>query len=86
MSGYYFYRGEMIERFGNGWCWSEEMCRGNATGIPVYKTIEDARNAIRKTLDGTHKAEPRIIQTAGYDMTSRNWYIEQRKETNNDKL
>ena len=65
---YYFFRGEMIERFGNGWLWTEESCRGKATGIPVYKTVEDARNAIRKHLDSTQKAEPRIIQTAGFEI------------------
>jgi len=68
MRRYYFYRGEAIERFGNGWCWSEEMCRGKCTGIPVYRTIEDVKNAIRKYIDGTHRAEPRVIQTAGFDI------------------
>ena len=73
---FYFYRGEMIERYGKGWCWSEEMCRGNCTGIPVYKTIEDAKNAIRKYLDGTHKAEPRIIFTLAFDVETRSYYPE----------
>lgn len=72
---YYFFRGEMIERFGGGWCWSEEMCQCKSTGIPIYKTIEDARNAIRKYIDGTHNAEPRIIQTAGWNAVD-SWYVE----------
>lgn len=75
MRQYYFYRGEMIERFGRGWCRTYEMCGGNNTGIPIYKTIEDAKNAIRRHLDSTHKAEPRIIQTAAYDH-DRKWYVE----------
>lgn len=68
MRSYYFYRGEMIERFGGGWCWSEEMCRGKETGIPIYKTIEDVRNAIRKYNDGTHRSEPRVIGTVGFEI------------------
>lgn len=72
---YYFFRGEVIERFGNGWCWTDEMCRGWTSRIPVYKTVEDARNAIRKGLDGTQKAEPRITQTAGWKMGT-GWYVE----------
>ena len=77
MKQYYWYRGQMIERFGEGWCWTEEMCRGKDHGIPVYKTIEDARNAIRKFMDGTQKSEPRIIQTAGFDINTSDWYIEE---------
>lgn len=77
MKNYYFYRGEMIERFENGWCWTEEMCRGNDHGIPVYKTIEDAKNAIRKYLDGTNKTEPRVIKTLGYDIESRQYFVEE---------
>lgn len=76
MIRYYFFRGEVIESFGKGWCWAEEMCRGKTSGIPVYKTIEDTKNAIRKWLDGTHKAEPRIIQTAGFEV-GRGFYIEE---------
>ena len=75
MKRYYFFRGEIIERFGNGWCWSEEMCRGKSTGIPVYKAVEDARNAIRAYIDGTQKAEPRIIQTAGFEI-GKGFFIE----------
>jgi len=65
---YYFHRGEMIERFGPGWCVSLEMCSGEDTGIPIYKTLRDARNAINKHLDSTHTAEPQIIGTAGFDI------------------
>lgn len=72
---YYWYRGGMIERFGKGWLWVEQACSGKATGIPVYKTVEDARNAIRKALDSTQKAEPRIIQTVGFKI-GEGWYIE----------
>ena len=72
MNTYYFYRGEIIERFGRGWCWGEEMVRGSDS-CPVYKTIEDAKNAIRKYTDSTHKAEPRIVQTAKWDSAERCW-------------
>lgn len=71
----YFYRGETIERVDSGWCWMEETCRGKTTGIPVYKTIEDTKNAIRKWLDGTQKAEPRIIRTMGYEY-GKGFYLE----------
>ena len=72
---YYFYRGGMIERFGDGWMWVEQACCGKATGIPIYKTIEDAKNAIRKHLDSTQKAEPRIAHTVGYKI-GEGYYIE----------
>lgn len=77
---YYFYRNEMIERFGSGWCWVDEMCRGG-NSAPVYKTIEDARNAIRKGLDWTHKAEPRVIQTVVWDMDKMDWFLEKEEES-----
>lgn len=70
--GMYFYRGEMIERFGCGWAWSEEMCRGNVIG-PIYRTVEDAKNAIRKHLDGTQKAEPRVIGKWRWNTEAHNW-------------
>lgn len=73
---YYFYRGEVIERFHDGYCISSEMVSGKSTGIPCYKTIEDAKNGIRKMLDGTQKAEPRIIHTVGWNKFT-SWYIEQ---------
>lgn len=69
---FYFYRGEMIERFGRGWAWTEEMCRGHEIG-PIYQTIEDARNAIRKYLDGTHKAEPRVTGKWRWDSFDETW-------------
>ena len=71
--GYYFYRGETIEKFGNGWMWVEEACRGHNT-VPIYKALKDARNAINKYLDSTNDAEPRVIQTAGFEI-GRGWYI-----------
>ena len=57
----YFYRGQIIETLKTGgYVWLEETCSGNIVS-PIYKTIEDTRNAIRKHLDGTHKREPRTI-------------------------
>jgi hypothetical protein len=73
--GMYFYRGQMIERFGCGWAWSEEMCRGNVIG-PIYRTVEDAKNAIRKHLDGTQKAEPRVIGKWRWNPEAHNWEVE----------
>lgn len=70
---YIFYRGETIERLENGYVWVEETCRGNVSS-PVYKTIEDAKNAIRKYLDGTHKAEPRIIGEYIWKADEHTWY------------
>ena len=68
---FYFYRGYMIERFGRGWTWTEEMTWGLTHG-PIYRTIEDAKNAIRMYLDGTHTAEPRIIGEWIWDSAERN--------------
>ena len=73
---YYFYRGDMIVRFGKGWCLNSEMIYCATTGIPVYKTVEDARNSIRKRLDGTQHTEPRVVQTAGWS-PERSWYVEE---------
>lgn len=33
----------------------------------IYKALSDARNAISKRHDGTHKAEPRVIGTMTND-------------------
>ena len=70
---YIFYRGETIERLEKGYVWVEDTCRGNVSS-PVYKTIEDAKNAIRKYLDGTHKAEPRTIGEYIWKENERTWY------------
>lgn len=70
---YFFYRGEMVSKFANGWVWVDEMTWGLNTG-PIYKTQEDARNAIRKHLDSTHKAEPRVVGTWRWDMEKRDWF------------
>ena len=72
---FYWYRGNMIERFGKGWMWMEESCRGQVNGIPVYKALKDVKNAIDKYLDSTNDEEPRIIQTAGWTQ-EKSWYIE----------
>lgn len=71
----YFYRGETIEPFAEGWCWAEETTRGNLVS-PVYQTIEDTKNAIRKYLDGTNKTEPRIVGKCVWDADERNWHFE----------
>lgn len=73
--GLYFYRGETIEAFASGWTWMEETCRGEIES-PVYRTIEDAKNAIRKALDGTHTAEPRTIGKAVWSDKDRTWNFE----------
>ena len=77
---FYFYRGNMIESFGPGWMWSEEACRGY-TEVPIYKTIEDAKNAIRMHLDSTHKAEPRIAAVAGFSEKN-GYYIDRVNDIN----
>ena len=70
---YIFYRGETIERLEKGYVWMEETCKGNISS-PIYKTIEDAKNAIRKHLDGTHTAEPRVIGEYIWQYDKRTWY------------
>ena len=73
MKRFYWYRGEMIESLEyGGYIWTDETCRGNFKS-PIYKTIEDARNAIRKYLDGTQKSEPRIIGQYIWTMEKRDW-------------
>ena len=74
MKKFYFYRNEMIERFGPGWVWTEEMCRGNNTGN-IYKTIEDTKTAIREYLDSTHKSEPRVIGTWEWLESEHDWIV-----------
>lgn len=73
---YYIHRGEWVQPFCGGWCWEKEMCDGSTTGILIYKALSDAKNAINKHLDGTHKAEPRVIGTAGWSNETKEWYKE----------
>ena len=69
----YWYKGQMIMPLETGgYVWSEETCRGDEIS-PIYKTIEDTRNAIRKYLGGTHKREPRIIGHYVWKMCDRDW-------------
>lgn len=51
----YIYKGVDICKNYGGWVVV------NGYDYNIYKTLEDARNAVRKRHDGTHKAEPRII-------------------------
>ena len=78
--GLYFYRGETIETYRDGgrfygWIWTEETCRGEIESL-VYRTIEDAKNAIRKALDSTHTAEPRTTGKAVWSAAERTWHFE----------
>lgn len=76
VSDYYIFRGEWIQPFGGGWVIEREMCCGETTGIPIYKSLIDAKNRINKTLDGTHTSEPRIIGTAGWSEPINDWFLE----------
>ena len=71
--GMYFYRGDMIERFGRGWVLSQEQVT-KETG-PIYRTVADAKNAINKYLDGTHKAEPRVIGKWRWNKEAHEWEV-----------
>lgn len=51
---WYLHRNYMISKNYGGW-----VIEGDWN---LYKTLEDARNAINKRHDGSHKAEPRIIR------------------------
>lgn len=73
---FYTYRGEWIEPIGPGWALECEMCCGKVSGIPIYKSLSDAKNAVRKHLDGTQTAEPRIVATAGFDLEKGEFFIE----------
>ena len=53
----YFFRGETICPNYDGWVII------NGYDYNIYKTLADAVNAIRKTLDGSHRKEPVIIGT-----------------------
>lgn len=79
---FYWYRGETIERFGNGWIWMEESCRGYDT-IPIYKALKDARNAISAYMDSTNDDWPRVIGTAVWVKDKREW-VEQDGTVNVD--
>jgi len=76
----YIYRGEWILPFESGWFLESESCSGKVGGIPIYRALSDAKNAIRKRLDGTQTAEPRIIGTAGWNETSQQYFIEKREK------
>jgi len=73
---FYVYRGEWIVRNGPGWSLECEMCSGSVSGIPIYRTLQDAKNAIRKRLDGTQAADPRIVATAGFDGEAKEYFVE----------
>ncbi len=77
---YYVYRGEWILPFASGWFLESESCSGKVSGIPIYKALSDAKNAIRKRLDGPHTAAPRIIGTAGWSETSQQYFIEKHEK------
>lgn len=77
---YYIYLGEWILPFESGWFLESESCSGKVSGIPIYKALSDAKNAIRKRLDGTHTAEPRIIGTACWNETSQQYFIERHEK------
>ena len=69
---YRWYRGEMIETLEKGgYIWCNESCWKQAA--PIYKTIEDTKNAIRKHMDGRHKAEPRVIGEYIWSADTRDW-------------
>ena len=52
---WYPFRGADICRNYGGWVIV------NGYDYNIYKTLEDAKNQVRKRNDGTHKAEPRTI-------------------------
>lgn len=68
---YRWYRGYMITMEFGGW--TLEYWDGKR--IPVYKTLEDAKNAIRKFCDSTQKAEPRIIKYMAFDTKTMTYYL-----------
>ena len=45
MKGLYFYRGETITKYGEGWL-------GAVEDLNIYKTIDDVKNAIDKQQGG----------------------------------
>jgi len=57
--GIYFYRGKTITRMLGGW-WVD-------SSLSVFATIDDAKQAIRKYLDGTNTREPKVIGYAYLD-------------------
>ena len=73
-TGYYIHRGNWIEPFGGGWMWMEQTLMGHERD-PIYKALVDAKNAIDKSTDGTHKVEPRIIGYARYEIGN-GWVVE----------
>lgn len=67
-NGLYFYRGYTITRMLGGWWYDGDL--------NIYKTIQDAKNAINKHIDGTHTAEPRILGEAEY-LEDGTWILKQ---------
>lgn len=51
----YFYRGHEICKNYGGWVVVDGY------DYNIYKTIRDAKNAVRKRIDGTNDREPRVI-------------------------
>ncbi len=65
----YFYRGYTIFRMLGGWMYGDDDHH-------VYMTIKDAKNAIKKHIDGTQTAEPRIIGEAEY-LSTGEWILKE---------
>ena len=59
--GMYIHRGKGINYWPElgGWMVDNDL--------RVYKTLVDAKNAVDKYHDGSHKAEPKILGEAEYD-------------------
>lgn len=68
-NGIYVHRGEWINYWPELGGWMME------NNLLVYKTLADAKNAVNKHLDGTHKAEPRVIGEADYDPKTKTWSL-----------
>lgn len=52
--GWYFYKGATIAPNFGGWVVSGRC--------DLYKTLADAKNAVRKSNDSSHTAEPRVLR------------------------
>ncbi|WP_298029388.1 hypothetical protein [uncultured Dysosmobacter sp.] len=76
IGAFYVYRGEWICPFPPGWVLDREQCSGRTSGIPIYKSLSDAQNAIRKSLDGSNASTPRIVATCGWDEVKKDWFLE----------
>ena len=51
--GIYEYRRTLILKSQGGWCYENHL--------DIYATLEDAKQAINKMMDGTNTREPRVI-------------------------